>query len=227
MSNSFNARSELKVGDKTYEIFRLDAIPGSERLPYATKILLENLLRNEDGVTVTKTDIEQLAAWDANVAGLSEADRGDFDRRLSGALPEDWESALSDFKTDISAERPELATRVASHKVLDALAPFEPWDGKDFEKLPVLVKALGKCTTDHISPAGPWLRFRGHLDNISNNMFIGAVNAFSEATGEGKNQLTGETRHQLVGFFGIDTDLVDLLPYQVAHRAHGQRQAGM
>ncbi len=64
MSNSFNARSELKVGDKTYEIFRLDAIAGSKRLPYATKILLENLLRNEDGVTVTQADIEQLAAWD-------------------------------------------------------------------------------------------------------------------------------------------------------------------
>ena len=64
MSNSFNARSELKVGAQTYEIYRLDAIAGSQRLPYATKILLENLLRNEDGVTVTKADIEQLANWD-------------------------------------------------------------------------------------------------------------------------------------------------------------------
>ena len=61
MSNSFNSRSELKVGDQTYEIFRLDAIADSQRLPYATKILLENLLRNEDGVTVTRADIEQLA----------------------------------------------------------------------------------------------------------------------------------------------------------------------
>jgi aconitate hydratase len=64
MSNSFNARSDLKVGDKTYEIFRLDAVAGSDRLPFATKILLENLLRNEDGVTVTKGDIDKLAAWD-------------------------------------------------------------------------------------------------------------------------------------------------------------------
>ncbi len=64
MSNSFNARSDLKVGDKTYEIFRLDAIAGTDRLPFATKILLENLLRNEDGVTVTKADIDKLAAWD-------------------------------------------------------------------------------------------------------------------------------------------------------------------
>jgi len=64
MSNSFNARSDLKVGDKTYEIFRLDAVQGADRLPFATKILLENLLRNEDGVTVTKADIDKLAAWD-------------------------------------------------------------------------------------------------------------------------------------------------------------------
>jgi aconitate hydratase len=62
---------------------------------------------------------------------------------------------------------------------LQLLEPFEPWDGKDFKDLAVLLKAKGKCTTDHISMAGPWLRFRGHLDNISNNMFIGAINYFT------------------------------------------------
>lgn len=76
---------------------------------------------------------------------------------------------------------------------LQLLEPFEPWDGKDFEKLPLLLKAKGKCTTDHISPAGPWLRFRGHLDNISDNMFTGAVNAFTGETGAGLNQDSGET----------------------------------
>ncbi|PID81511.1 aconitate hydratase [bacterium DOLZORAL124_64_63] len=75
---------------------------------------------------------------------------------------------------------------------LALLEPFSAWDGKDYEKLPVLIKALGKCTTDHISMAGPWLKFRGHLDNISNNMLIGAVNAFNEKTNCVKNQLTGE-----------------------------------
>jgi aconitate hydratase len=75
---------------------------------------------------------------------------------------------------------------------LQILAPFPPWDGKDFEALPVLLKAKGKCTTDHISPAGPWLRFRGHLDKISDNMFNGAVNAFTGAAGKGLNQTTGE-----------------------------------
>lgn len=76
---------------------------------------------------------------------------------------------------------------------LQLLKPFEKWDGNDLKDLAVLVKAKGKCTTDHISPAGPWLRFRGHLDNISNNMFIGAVNAFTDEVGKGRNILTGET----------------------------------
>ncbi|MGE5432203.1 MAG: aconitate hydratase [Syntrophomonadaceae bacterium] len=75
---------------------------------------------------------------------------------------------------------------------LQLLAPFAPWDGNDLMELPLLLKAKGKCTTDHISMAGPWLRFRGHLDNISNNMFIGAINAFTDKPGEVKNTFTGE-----------------------------------
>ncbi len=74
---------------------------------------------------------------------------------------------------------------------LQLLAPFEPWDGKNITGAKLLIKAFGKCTTDHISMAGPWLRFRGHLDNISNNMLIGAVNAFNQKTNSVKNQLTG------------------------------------
>jgi len=75
---------------------------------------------------------------------------------------------------------------------LALLEPFSPWDGKDYADLPLLIKARGKCTTDHISMAGPWLKFRGHLDNISNNMLIGAVNAFGGGINQVKNQLTGE-----------------------------------
>ncbi|MDP3681233.1 MAG: aconitate hydratase [Flavobacterium sp.] len=74
---------------------------------------------------------------------------------------------------------------------LQLLAPFQPWDGKNITGAKLLIKAFGKCTTDHISMAGPWLRFRGHLDNISNNMLIGAVNAFTDKTNSVKNQLTG------------------------------------
>ena len=75
---------------------------------------------------------------------------------------------------------------------LQLLSPFEPWDGRNITGAKLLIKALGKCTTDHISMAGPWLRYRGHLDNISNNMLIGAVNAFNNETNKVKNQLTGE-----------------------------------
>ncbi len=74
---------------------------------------------------------------------------------------------------------------------LQLLDPFLPWDGKNITGAKLLIKAFGKCTTDHISMAGPWLRFRGHLDNISNNMLIGAVNAFSQKTNSVKNQLSG------------------------------------
>ncbi len=75
---------------------------------------------------------------------------------------------------------------------LALLEPFAPWDGEDMADMPVLIKALGKCTTDHISMAGPWLKYRGHLDNISENMLIGAVNAFTERTNSVKNQLDGD-----------------------------------
>lgn len=74
---------------------------------------------------------------------------------------------------------------------LQLLDPFAAWEGTDLKGLKLLIKAKGKCTTDHISMAGPWLKFRGHLDNISNNMLIGAVNFFNEQTDKVKNQLTG------------------------------------
>ena len=78
-------------------------------------------------------------------------------------------------------------------KRLQLLEPFPAWDGNDFVDLPLLLKAKGKCTTDHISMAGPWLRFRGHLDNISDNMFLGAINAFTDEAGKGLDQLSGES----------------------------------
>ncbi len=89
---------------------------------------------------------------------------------------------------------------------LQLLEPFAPWDGRDYEDLPVIAKAKGKCTTDHISAAGPWLRYRGHLENISGNLYLGVVNGFGGngaasapggdgyETGHGKNQITGEVQ---------------------------------
>ena len=84
----------------------------------------------------------------------------------------------------------EVLVDIAS-KRLQLLAPFAEWEGTDLTGLKLLIKAKGKCTTDHISMAGPWLKFRGHLDNISNNMLIGAVNYYNEMTDSVKNQLTG------------------------------------
>jgi len=80
---------------------------------------------------------------------------------------------------------------------IQLLGPFPVWDGKDFVDLPILVKTKGKTTTDHISPAGPWLRYRGHLDKISDNMLLGASNAFTGETGKGTNPLTGATGQPL------------------------------
>jgi aconitate hydratase len=77
---------------------------------------------------------------------------------------------------------------------IQLLEPFSAWDGQDFSALPVAMKARGKCTTDHISMAGPWLRYRGHLENISGNLFAGAVNSFSGEAGTGKDPVDGVTK---------------------------------
>jgi len=87
--------------------------------------------------------------------------------------------------------RVQIAVKSDSER-LQLLEPFPAWGGSDLEDLRVLAKAKGKCTTDHISPAGPWLRFRGHLDNISNNLFNGMANVYARDTGTGRNLVTGE-----------------------------------
>ena len=89
------------------------------------------------------------------------------------------------------SSRVEVIVRPDSER-LQILSPFAPWDGKNLMGAKLLIKAYGKCTTDHISMAGPWLRYRGHLDNISNNCLIGAVNAFNQKTNFVKNQLTDD-----------------------------------
>ncbi len=90
-----------------------------------------------------------------------------------------------------NGDKVEVLVSPASDR-LQLLDPFSAWEGTDMKGLKLLIKAKGKCTTDHISMAGPWLKFRGHLDNISNNMLIGAVNAFNDKTDSVKNQLTDE-----------------------------------
>ncbi len=110
--------------------------------------------------------------------GLEFPDKG-FDVKDNGYQAPAEDSGSVEIKVDPSSKR------------LQLLTPFAPWDGEDMLGLRLLIKAQGKCTTDHISMAGPWLRFRGHLDNISDNMLIGAVNAFNEKTNSVLNQLSG------------------------------------
>jgi aconitate hydratase len=91
-------------------------------------------------------------------------------------------------------DRSSIEVRVADgSERLQLLQPFPAWDGKDYKEMPVLLKARGKCTTDHISQAGPWLKYRGHLDNISDNLFLGANNAFADDPGFGVDIETGKT----------------------------------
>jgi aconitate hydratase len=103
-----------------------------------------------------------------------------FDVKDPGYVPPSEDGNFVEVKVAKDSER------------LQLLEPFEPWNGENIKGARLLIKALGKCTTDHISMAGPWLRFRGHLDNISNNMLIGAINAFNMKTNYVKNQITGE-----------------------------------
>ncbi|MEM9983664.1 MAG: aconitate hydratase [Bacteroidota bacterium] len=102
-----------------------------------------------------------------------------FDVEDAGYLAPAKDGADIEIKVNPESER------------LQLLTPFDPWDGEDLVGLTLFIKAYGKCTTDHISMAGPWLRYRGHLDNISNNLMLGAINAFTKEPGT-LNQLTGE-----------------------------------
>ena len=125
------------------------------------------------------TEVRLTAPQGENLPG-----RG-FDAGESGfEAPPVEQAQRADIDVEVSPDSDRL-------QLLDA---FEAWDGKDYEHLPILMKAKGKCTTDHISMAGPWLKYRGHLENISGNLFAGAVNAFTDAPGSGKDPLDGETR---------------------------------
>ncbi|MBM11628.1 MAG: aconitate hydratase [Chloroflexi bacterium] len=127
---------------------------------------------------------------------LTGADGVEFKLEAPAPAPEVPPNGF-DQGTDRYVAPPEDGSNVdvavdASSTRLQVLNPWPAWDGEDFVDMPVLVKAAGKCTTDHISPAGAWLRFRGHLDNLSDNMFLGAVNTFTDDPGTGVNQLSGE-----------------------------------
>ncbi|MCD4730898.1 MAG: aconitate hydratase, partial [Bacteroidales bacterium] len=130
---------------------------------------MKDYLIHKDG---EKVKLEEPMGIDLPVRGFAVDDAGYQAPSEDGSLVE--------VSVDSNSER------------LQILTPFKEWDGEDYKGLKLLIKAKGKCTTDHISMAGPWLRFRGHLDNISNNMLIGAVNFYNEETNKVKNQLSGD-----------------------------------
>ncbi len=116
-----------------------------------------------------------------------------LDAPVGDTLPEKGFTVDDNGYVAPAADGKDIEVSIASDSArLQRLAPFAPWDGKDLEQMPLLIKTQGKCTTDHISMAGPWLRFRGHLENISDNMLMGAVNAFNGKTNCVWNRLTGE-----------------------------------
>ncbi|MBX2845231.1 MAG: aconitate hydratase [Saprospiraceae bacterium] len=124
-----------------------------------------------------------------------------FDVKDNGYLEPMEDGSGVEVKVDPNSERLELLT------------PFAAWDGKNITGAYLLIKAFGKCTTDHISMAGPWLRYRGHLDNISNNMLIGGVNAYNKETNNIKNQITGDygavpATQRMYKLFGVPTIIV-------------------
>lgn len=138
-------------------------------------------------------------AGDLNFNPLTDTLTNDKGEQVKLDAPSGYELPVRGFAVDdpgyqapaVDGSGVAVAVDPAS-KRLQILAPFDAWEGTDLKGLKLLIKAKGKCTTDHISMAGPWLKFRGHLDNISNNMLIGAVNFFNEKTDNVKNQLTGE-----------------------------------
>ena len=118
-----------------------------------------------------------------------------LDPPVGEVLPSKGYDAGSNTFTAPPADRSNLKVEVSpTSDRLQLLEPFPAWDGKDYIEMPILMKAKGKCTTDHISAAGKWLTYRGHLENISGNLFIGAVNAYTDAVGEGKDITDGAIR---------------------------------
>lgn len=105
-----------------------------------------------------------------------------------------YEAGRAFFHPPVEGDRSQMSVVVdPGSNRLQLLAPFEPWHGRDFIDCPILIKTTGKCTTDHITQAGPWLKFRGHLENICNNTLIGATNADNGKINEVVNSRTGET----------------------------------
>jgi len=183
-------RHDVELGDKNSILTsynrnfsgRNDANPGTHSFVASPEIVIALCLAGKlsfNPLTDTILNKEGMPVKLSPPSG-DELPKNGFEHGDSGYLPPAKDGSDITIKVDDSSNRIHLLT------------PFTAWNGENLTNLRVLVKAQGKCTTDHISPAGKWLRFRGHLDNISDNMFIGAVNAFREEIGKGLNPLNGK-----------------------------------
>jgi aconitate hydratase len=165
-----------------------------------------NFARRNDGLSSTHAFVASpeivtafAIAGDLKFNPLKDKLRNEKGEEVMLDEPEGYELPPKGFAVDDPGFQPaakdgssvQVVVKPGSQR-LQLLEPFSAWEGKDLKGLRLLIKAKGKCTTDHISMAGPWLKFRGHLDNISNNMLIGAVNFFNGETDKVKNGLTGE-----------------------------------
>lgn len=161
---------------------RNDANPGTHSFVTSPEMVIALAL---SGKLTFNPLVDSLVAEDGSSLFLrppegDELPERGFDSGKLGYVPPADSASQVNIDIDPNSER------------LQLLEPFKPWEGKDLTGLRVLCKAQGKCTTDHISPAGKWLRFRGHLDRISDNMLSGAINAFREEVGRGKNALNDQ-----------------------------------
>jgi aconitate hydratase len=177
--------------------------PGADELNTIVTSFNRNFSKRNDGRATTKAFV----ASPELVVAYALAGTLDFDPRVDAidgvrlAAPVGVDLPAHGFDPgNAGCEAPpadgagiEVSVRPDSER-LQLLTPFPAWSGADFVELPVLLKARGKCTTDQISAAGAWLRYRGHLENISGNLFAGVVNAFTGAVGEGRDPIDGETR---------------------------------
>jgi aconitate hydratase len=162
---------------------RNDGIPDTLSFLASPEVVTAYALTGDLGFDPVKDTIKTADGKEIKL----EAPQGDELPSLGFAKGEEGFVAPAENGEGLEVDLPSTSER------LQLLQPFPRWDGKDFDKLPILIKTKGKTTTDHISPAGPWLKFRGHLDKISDNMFLGANNAFTGEAGKANNVLTGAT----------------------------------
>ncbi|KAG9252922.1 putative aconitase [Emericellopsis atlantica] len=164
---------------------RLDGNPATHAFISSPEMVMAKVFSNDLAFNPTKDSIK----LESGAEFLFQPPEGDS---LPHGLYEETDHVYDASSTDAEVRQAVTVQISPESQRLQRLAPFAPWSGQDFLDCPILIKTVGKCTTDHITTAGPWMRFRGHLENISNNTLIGAINADNNEANKVVNQVTGE-----------------------------------